>query len=62
MKKHVSIEDEMSFMSFGLKCVNAIQSQLVSLMGDEWKVSKFEKVMLWDETKSEWVKSLSFQT
>ena len=54
MKKHVLIEDDIYFMSFGWKCANAIQSQLVSLMGVWWvKSFEFGKRMLWVEKKSE---------
>ena len=57
IKKHVSIKEEMSFMSFKWICVNAIQSQLVSLMGVRW--AKFFYVwtrVLWveKESDSEW--------
>ena len=54
MKKHVSIENEMSFMSFRWKCVNAIKSRWVGLMGVGWMKS-FEvwKDLLWVEKTSE---------
>ena len=54
MKKHVSIQDEIYFMRFRSKCVNAIQSEWVGLVGVRW-VKSFEvwKRMPWVEKESE---------
>ena len=57
MKKHVLIEDEMFFMSFKWKCVNAIQSGWVGLMGVQW-VKKFwsweKNALSWEESENGW--------
>ena len=56
MKKHVSIEDDISFMSFGWKGV--LQSRvLVGFIGVRW-VKSFEVwksyALSWEESESEW--------
>lgn len=52
--ENVSIQNNISFMSFGWKCVNAISNGWVGLMEfDERKVLKFGENMLWVEKTSE---------
>ena len=64
MKKHVLIKDEIYFMIFGWKCVNAIRSGWVGLMElDERKVFEvWRKNALSWENKWKWMRSLSFHT
>ena len=65
MKKHASIENEITFMSFGRKNANAIQGWFVGLMESSMKKTffKFEEMCFeLRSKKGEVSEKLSFRT